>query len=1024
MNIVLVAFLLILSGIPAFSASLYNPSTTTGGGSGSGLSNASLNGNLGSVTGTVTYLNVDIPDYDPTSGGLNIGSVAGAQSTLDYATATLASGVTDTWYAISVSSNGLVVAAWTRDTSNGRGYVYTGTNGPNSLVKNNVLGERVATDLKVTADGRMIFAAYWTSDNDNPNGGLSVSTNYGATWATLYGGYGGGVDASDDGSVILMTGYSSTYMSTNSGSSWTEVFNSSWWYPSGNGSPGHVAVSGDGNVLMFSSFSTPTGPLRYDISTNRGVSFVNTISAGPEGTIGWGSQYACATRTGNRIYLTCSGNSDNGEGYVYYLEAPNYNTFNNITPKATQFYRGIGCSPDGSGIVALAECSGAYGTGTSKTGTVYVSTNYGATFSSPTNFYDVGTVTTYPRWLGKCAWGHTFDGGYAVRGGSGDGKIYKVVVGSVVTNTLNLLGDVNVLGTLAVNGNSVLTNAWQNPVSATDWTWTSDGTQITLTGYTGPNDVIVPDRLDGLPVTGFGTIFSPDLAGSAITSISGGANVTTIVDMAFFNCAAMTSVSLPNATTIGNNAFFQCSALTSVILPNATTIEGSAFFVCDALTYVSLPNATTIGDGAFFSCTALTSVYFGQNAPAEAADVYLNTPNVTNYITSPTATGWTNSWNGRPVVRLPVYADNFYGSGTGITGLTAAQVGALSNGQQEVDIGLTLTQAATTTRDSGFAGNELVTADFVRGLFEAGTDMYPTTNQVTTPITPTGSVYYASDSPLATATAFTLSITGVNHYVMSILDTNVVLAGETLSGPANVEIWIQSAAGAQTALSVKPELYLVPTQDLASITVPTIGDWDAQPQVITLGTTTNRYTWTITWPDHTIASNSYRIARLKVTTKGVNTTAMKIAAGGTYTSHLSMETPTDTGLGSRGATNATLDGVAQTYDATTRTLTLVNTAAGIAAAGGVTGGTFSVGTSVSNVNGTLYIPTNGLGGGGTGGGGDVYLANANTFTNSTPITFNAANAEQRWTGAGYTNSFYMSSSNFVWTIAGTNYAFP
>ncbi len=34
------------------------------------------------------------------------------------------------------------------------------------------------------------------------------------------------------------------------------------------------------------------------------------------------------------------------------------------------------------------------------------------------------------------------------------------------------------------------------------------------------------------------------------------------------------------------------------------------------------------------------------------------------------------------------------------------------------------------------------------------------------------------------------------------------------------------------------------------------------------------------------------------------------------------------------------------------------TAAGIAAAGGVTGGVFSVGTSVSNVNGTLYIPTN------------------------------------------------------------------
>jgi hypothetical protein len=39
----------------------------------------------------------------------------------------------------------------------------------------------------------------------------------------------------------------------------------------------------------------------------------------------------------------------------------------------------------------------------------------------------------------------------------------------------------------------------------------------------------------------------------------------------------------------------------------------------------------------------------------------------------------------------------------------------------------------------------------------------------------------------------------------------------------------------------------------------------------------------------------------------------------------------------------------------------------IASKGGVTGGVLSVGTSVSNVNGTLYFPTNGLGGG-TGSG--------------------------------------------------------
>jgi hypothetical protein len=168
---------------------------------------------------------------------------------------------------------------------------------------------------------------------------------------------------------------------------------------------------------------------------------------------------------------------------------------------------------------------------------------------------------------------------------------------------------------------NLASTAWQNPASATNWTWTSDGAAVTLTGYTGPNDVVVPDMLDNLPVTGFGLTFSPDAEGSAITSVSGGENVT----------------------TIGGFAFNRCTSLTSVSLQNATTIEESAFD----------------------NCTALTSVYFGQNAPAEAEDVYYSTPSVTNYITSSTATGWGATWNGRPVVRLPLYADNFTAAGVG-----------------------------------------------------------------------------------------------------------------------------------------------------------------------------------------------------------------------------------------------------------------------------------------------------------------------------------------------------------------------
>ena len=58
------------------------------------------------------------------------------------------------------------------------------------------------------------------------------------------------------------------------------------------------------------------------------------------------------------------------------------------------------------------------------------------------------------------------------------------------------------------NGAALGETAWQNPASAADWTWTSNGREITLTGYSGPNAVVIPDMLDGLPVTGFGGIFT------------------------------------------------------------------------------------------------------------------------------------------------------------------------------------------------------------------------------------------------------------------------------------------------------------------------------------------------------------------------------------------------------------------------------------------------------------------------------------------------------------------------------------
>jgi len=117
-------------------------------------------------------------------------------------------------------------------------------------------------------------------------------------------------------------------------------------------------------------------------------------------------------------------------------------------------------------------------------------------------------------------------------------------------------------------------------------------------------------------------------------------------------------------TAIGANAF-QSSAIVSVIAPQTvTTIGAGAFGYCDSLASVNLPQVTSIGDGAFYGCAMLTAVRMGQNAPAEATEVFCGIDQPpTVYVTNPQATGWGATWNGAPVVRLPLYADAIYQAG-------------------------------------------------------------------------------------------------------------------------------------------------------------------------------------------------------------------------------------------------------------------------------------------------------------------------------------------------------------------------
>lgn len=89
-----------------------------------------------------------------------------------------------------------------------------------------------------------------------------------------------------------------------------------------------------------------------------------------------------------------------------------------------------------------------------------------------------------------------------------------------------------------------------------------------------------------------------------------GSCVNTIGSKAFYNCRALTSVTIPNSVTaINNQAFYGCKGLTSISLPDSiVTIENAAFIGCTSLITVSLPNGlTSVNNSLFRRCTSLNT---------------------------------------------------------------------------------------------------------------------------------------------------------------------------------------------------------------------------------------------------------------------------------------------------------------------------------------------------------------------------------------------------------------------------------
>ena len=134
----------------------------------------------------------------------------------------------------------------------------------------------------------------------------------------------------------------------------------------------------------------------------------------------------------------------------------------------------------------------------------------------------------------------------------------------------------------------------------------SDGT-AEITDYRGSDyDVVVPDNLDGFPVTSIGNY---SLASSFTTeTVTFPEGVTRLGSNVLNNCNALDEVILPQSlTSIGPGAFCDCSSLESITIPRGvTSIGGSAFNGCKSLTRIDIPESVTvINDNTFASCRNL-----------------------------------------------------------------------------------------------------------------------------------------------------------------------------------------------------------------------------------------------------------------------------------------------------------------------------------------------------------------------------------------------------------------------------------
>lgn len=177
----------------------------------------------------------------------------------------------------------------------------------------------------------------------------------------------------------------------------------------------------------------------------------------------------------------------------------------------------------------------------------------------------------------------------------------------------------------------------QNGISYTITSATSYTVEVSSGNYSGA--ITIPST-----VSNSGTTYSVTSIGKSafsgstlLTSVAfaAGTQVTKFSDYAFYGCAGLASITIPdNVSSIGIAAFQDCISLTSITVPaKVTTIGKNAFTGCTGLitcTFSSPSVLTSIGNSAFDGCEKLTSIAVPESVTTLGSWIFQNCTSLTS----------------------------------------------------------------------------------------------------------------------------------------------------------------------------------------------------------------------------------------------------------------------------------------------------------------------------------------------------------------------------------------------------------